>query len=67
MIFISSNQFYFLDKPSRNILVICNPYAGPRHSRNTYNTKVKSMLERAHYKITYLCKSRKQKKNLIKD
>ena len=51
--------FHFLSKiiaenrPSRHILVIANPFAGARHSRNTYNTKVKPMLDSAKYKATY--------------
>lgn len=45
---------FFSDKPPRNILVICNPYAGSRHSRHTYNTKIKPIFERAQYNVTYL-------------
>ncbi|CAF2328547.1 unnamed protein product [Rotaria sp. Silwood2] len=41
-------------KPSRNVLVLCNPYAGSRSSRYIYNTKIKPMFDRAHYNITYL-------------
>ncbi len=43
----------FLDRPTRHIFVICNPYSGARHSRHTYNSKIKTLLERAQYKITY--------------
>ncbi len=32
---------------------MCNPYSGGRHSRHIYNTKIKPILERAQYKITY--------------
>jgi hypothetical protein len=32
---------------------MCNPYSGGRHSRHNYNTKIKPILERAQYKITY--------------
>lgn len=49
-----------IDKPSRNILVICNPYAGSRLNRHVYNIKIKPMLERAHYNITYLGKFKKE-------
>jgi hypothetical protein len=45
--------FFFSDKQTRHIFVICNPYAGGKHSRHTYNTKIKPMLERAQYKVTY--------------
>ncbi|CAF1157119.1 unnamed protein product [Adineta ricciae] len=40
--------------PPKNIFVLCNPYAGPRHSRHVYNTKIKPMLETRRYKITYM-------------
>ncbi|CAF0791783.1 unnamed protein product [Adineta steineri] len=40
-------------KPSKNILVICNPYAGSKYSRQVYNTKIKPMLDRAQYNISY--------------
>ncbi|CAF1115815.1 unnamed protein product [Rotaria sordida] len=40
-------------KPSRKILVLCNPYTGSRPSRYVYNTKIKPMLDRAHYNVTY--------------
>jgi len=46
----------YIDKSSRNVLVICNPYAGSRHNRHVYNIKIKPMLERAQYNITYLGK-----------
>ncbi|CAF4312318.1 unnamed protein product, partial [Rotaria magnacalcarata] len=41
-------------KSRRHILVMLNPYAGPRRARHTYSTKVKAMLERAQHKITYI-------------
>ncbi|CAF3715851.1 unnamed protein product [Rotaria sp. Silwood1] len=41
-------------RPSRHILVMLNPYAGPRRTRHTYSTKIKTMLDRAQYKITYI-------------
>lgn len=40
-------------RPQRNIQVICNPYAGPRRTRNIYRMKIEPMLERARYKINY--------------
>ncbi|UJR13625.1 hypothetical protein I4U23_000638 [Adineta vaga] len=40
--------------PSRHVFVLCNPYAGPRHSRHVYNTKIKPMLDTRRYKITYM-------------
>ncbi|CAF4592386.1 unnamed protein product [Rotaria sp. Silwood1] len=40
-------------RPSRNVLVLCNPYAGSNHSRYVYNTKIKPMFERAYYNVTY--------------
>ncbi|CAF1086039.1 unnamed protein product [Rotaria sordida] len=41
-------------RPSRHILVMLNPYAGSRRTRHTYSTKVKTTLERAQHKITYI-------------
>ncbi|CAF1000555.1 unnamed protein product [Adineta steineri] len=38
----------------RHIFVLCNPYSGPRQTRHVYNTKIKPMLEKAQYKITYI-------------
>jgi len=43
----------YLDKPPKNIFVICNPYSGERTSRNIYNVKLRPMLDRARYNITY--------------
>ncbi|UJR33635.1 hypothetical protein I4U23_021069 [Adineta vaga] len=40
-------------KPKQNILIICNPYAGPKYSRHVYNTKIKPILDRAQHNIVY--------------
>lgn len=37
----------------RNVLVICNPFAGSRSSRQVYNSQIRPLLERARYNITY--------------
>ena len=47
----------YLDTLSRHIFVICNPYSGAKRSRYTYNTKVKPLLDRVKYKVTYAGKS----------
>ena len=47
------NFLFSLDKPPRHIFVLCNPYAGGKHTRHIYNTKLKPILERLQYKITY--------------
>lgn len=42
-----------LERSVREILVLCNPYAGSRDSRFIYNSKLRSMLERAKYQVIY--------------
>jgi hypothetical protein len=44
------------DKPARNIIVLCNPYAGLRQNRHIFNTKIKPLLDKAQYITTYLGK-----------
>ena len=49
-----------LDKPTRNVLVICNPHAGLKSSRQVYNAQIQPLLERARYNITYFGKKYKE-------
>lgn len=49
-----SKPVFCIDKPAQNVLVICNPYAGSKSSRNIYNIKIRPFFERARYNITYL-------------
>lgn len=44
-------QDVLLDRPPRDVLVLCNPYAGTRDSRHIYNTQIKPIFERARYNI----------------
>ncbi|CAF1264420.1 unnamed protein product [Didymodactylos carnosus] len=52
--------YHTLDKlvrtyyPPRNVLVLCNPYSGPRNGRYVYNAKIKPVLETAQYNVTYI-------------
>ncbi len=70
MILIRKKKTSFLsssDRPSRHVFVLCNPYCGARRSRNTYNTKIKTMLDSAKYKITYTGKIQEELIGLLND
>ena len=46
-------QNFRLERPNREIIVLCNTYAGLRDSRSIYNTKLKSLLDRANFQVNY--------------